>query len=266
MTRATPDPTRWLTDLLESGHLRWPAPDVTAVTKAMTAATEPWTKAVADLTTLQWETFSTLTKGWAAMLPTAAVGADRRPPVRRRGVDEGPALRGRRPHLPRPDRPAAQGPRRRAVGRAHQGAVGLRARPGDGRAQPGEHAGHQPGGHPAGPGVRRQEPRRGHAPLHRGPRAGPHRDDRRVGVRGGPQRRHHAGHGRAAERAHAADPVHADHRAGLQAPAGDRAAVASTSTTSSTCSPRTRSSATRSRRAHRCSWCPGATWAPSRAN
>jgi len=80
VTRATPDPTRWLTDLLESGHLRWPAPDVSAVTKAMTAATEPWTKAVGDLTKLQWETFSTLTKGWAAMLPTAAAEpiADRR--------------------------------------------------------------------------------------------------------------------------------------------------------------------------------------------
>ena len=80
MTRATPDPTRWLTDLLESGHLRWPAPDVSAVTKAMTAATEPWTKAVGDLTKLQWETFSTLTKGWAAMLPAAAAEpiADRR--------------------------------------------------------------------------------------------------------------------------------------------------------------------------------------------
>jgi polyhydroxyalkanoate synthase subunit PhaC len=80
MTRATPDPTRWLTDLLESGHLRWPAPDVSSVTKAMAAATEPWTKAVGDLTKLQWETFSTLTKGWAAMLPTAAAEpiADRR--------------------------------------------------------------------------------------------------------------------------------------------------------------------------------------------
>ena len=79
MTRATPDPTRWLTDLLESGHLRWPAPDVSAGTKAMTAATEPWTKAVGDLTKLQWETFSTLTKGWAAMLPAAAEPiADRR--------------------------------------------------------------------------------------------------------------------------------------------------------------------------------------------
>jgi polyhydroxyalkanoate synthase len=80
MTRATPDPTRWLTDLLESGSLRWPVPDMTAVTKAMTAATEPWTKAVADLTALQMETFSTLTKGWAAMLPGAASEpiADRR--------------------------------------------------------------------------------------------------------------------------------------------------------------------------------------------
>ena len=36
---------------------------MSAVTKAMTAATEPWTKAVADLTALQMETFSTLTAG-----------------------------------------------------------------------------------------------------------------------------------------------------------------------------------------------------------
>jgi hypothetical protein len=37
MTRATPDPTRWLTDLLKGGHLEWQAADVTAVAKAMTA-------------------------------------------------------------------------------------------------------------------------------------------------------------------------------------------------------------------------------------
>ena len=80
MTRATPDPTRWLTDLLKNGELRWPGPDVSAVAKAMTAATEPWTKAVADLTAMQMETFSTLTKGWAALLPTATPEpiADRR--------------------------------------------------------------------------------------------------------------------------------------------------------------------------------------------
>ena len=265
MTRATPDPTRWLTDLLESGHLALACPRCDGRDEGHDGRDRavdegrrrPHRAADGDVQHAHQRV-----GGDAAHRRR---GADRRPPVRRRGVDEGPALRGRRPHLPRPDRPAAQGPRRRAAGRAHQGAVGLRARPGDGRAQPGEHAGHQPGGHPAGAGVRRQEPRRGDAPLHRGPRAGPHRDDRRVGVRGGPQRRHHAGHGRAAERAHAADPVHADHDAGLQAPAGDRAAVASTSTTSSTCSPRTPSSPTRSPKGTRCSWCPGATWAPSRA-
>ena len=127
MTRATPDPTRWLTDLLESGHLRWPAPDVSAVTKAMTAATEPWTKAVGDLTKLQWETFSTLTKGWAAMLPAAAA----EPIADRRFADEAwtkdPRYAAVARTLPRPDRPAAQGARRRAAGRAQQGAVGLRA-------------------------------------------------------------------------------------------------------------------------------------------
>ena len=103
MTRATPDPTRWLTDLLESGHLRWPTPDVSAVTKAMTAAAEPWTKAVGDLTKLQMETFSTLTKGWAAMLP----GAPPRSPSRTAGS---PTRRGRRTRATRPS-PAPTSPR-----------------------------------------------------------------------------------------------------------------------------------------------------------
>ena len=225
MTRATPDPTRWLTDLLESGHLRWPAPDVSAVTKAMTAATEPWTKAVGDLTKLQWETFSTLTKGWAAMLPTAAA----EPIADRRFADEA----------------WTKDPRYAAVARTYlaqtdQLRKALDAAPLDERtkAQWGFALGQvmdalspanmlatnpeaiqlalETGGKSLVEGMRL---------LHRGPRAGPHLDDRRDGVRGGPQRRHHAGHGRLPERADPADPVHADHREGLRAPAGDRAAV-----------------------------------------
>jgi polyhydroxyalkanoate synthase len=69
MSRATPDPTRWLSDLLSTEHLRWPSLDVGDTAKALAAATAPWTKAMADLTALQWDTFNQLTSTWQALLP-----------------------------------------------------------------------------------------------------------------------------------------------------------------------------------------------------
>ncbi len=82
MTRATPDPTRWLTDLMSTEHVLWPSLDAVAeTTKAMAAATAPWTKAVADLTKLQLDTLKQLTAPWLAMVPGAAGAepvADRR--------------------------------------------------------------------------------------------------------------------------------------------------------------------------------------------
>ena len=152
-------------------------------------------------------------------------GADQGPALLGRRVDEGPALRGRRPDLPRADRPHAQGARRRTDRRGQQGAVGVRAAAGHGRAEPGQHARHQPRGVAARDGDRWGEPAGGHAPVHRGPGQGPDRDDGRVGVRGGPQRRHDAGHRRLPERGDPAHPVHADDREGLPAPAGDHPAV-----------------------------------------
>ncbi len=71
MTRATPDPTRWLRDLLSTEHVLWPSLDIAETTKAMTAATEPWTKAVAEITKLQMDTFTKLASAWTAMVPGA---------------------------------------------------------------------------------------------------------------------------------------------------------------------------------------------------
>ena len=71
MTRATPDPTQWLRDLLSTEHVLWPSLDIAETTKAMTAATEPWTKAVAEITKLQMDTFTKLASAWTAMVPGA---------------------------------------------------------------------------------------------------------------------------------------------------------------------------------------------------
>ena len=62
------------------------------------------------------------------------------------------------------------------------------------------------------------QPRRGHAPRS-------HHDDRRGGVRGGPQPGAHAGQRRLPQRPDRADPVRRRHAARLPAAAGDRAAV-----------------------------------------
>jgi polyhydroxyalkanoate synthase subunit PhaC len=82
MSRPTPDPTRWLTDLMATEHPLWPTMDVAETQKAVAAATAPWTKAVADITALQMEALKTFTAPWTALLPQAAASdepiADRR--------------------------------------------------------------------------------------------------------------------------------------------------------------------------------------------
>ena len=82
MTRPSPDPTRWLTDLLSTEHAPWPVPDVADAAKAAeygkaaAAAAAPWTKAVAELTALQLETLRTLTAPWTALVPGADPAAE----------------------------------------------------------------------------------------------------------------------------------------------------------------------------------------------
>jgi polyhydroxyalkanoate synthase len=71
MSRPAPDPTRWLTDLVSTEHFPWPQLDVAETTKALMAATAPWTKAVADLTALQLDAVKALTAPLTALVPGA---------------------------------------------------------------------------------------------------------------------------------------------------------------------------------------------------
>ena len=173
MTRATPDPTRWLRDLLSTEHVLWPSLDIAETTKAMTAATEPWTKAVAEITKLQMDTFTKLASAWTAMVPGATTPepiSDRRfagdawtkdpryEAVVRTYLAQNDLVRKTVETAPLDERSKAQ--------------WGFALRPGDRCAEPGEHARDEPRGDPAGAGDRGREPRRGHAAVHRGPRAG----------------------------------------------------------------------------------------------
>jgi polyhydroxyalkanoate synthase len=72
MSQPTPDPTRWLTELMSTEHVMWPDLHIADTAKAMTAATAPWTKAVADITALQLEALKTLAAPWTALMPGAA--------------------------------------------------------------------------------------------------------------------------------------------------------------------------------------------------
>ena len=215
MSQPTPDPTRWLTELMSTEHVMWPGLDIADTTKAMAAAAAPWTKAVADITALQLEALKTLAAPWtvADARRHARGRADQGPALRRRGVDEGPALRGRRPDLPRADRPACarrSTPRRSTSAARRSG--GSRCSQVMDALSPANTLATNPEALQLAMETGGASLVGGHAAVHRGPGQGPDRDDRRDGVRGGPQRRHDAGHRRLPERADPADPVHADDR------------------------------------------------------
>jgi poly[(R)-3-hydroxyalkanoate] polymerase subunit PhaC len=76
MSRPTPDPTSWLTDLMSTEHVLWPTVDVADTSKAFAAAAAPWTKAVADITALQLEALKSLTAPWTALMPGAGPAAE----------------------------------------------------------------------------------------------------------------------------------------------------------------------------------------------
>jgi polyhydroxyalkanoate synthase len=76
MSQPTPDPTRWLAELMSTEHVLWPDLQVADTTKAMAAAAAPWTKAVADITALQLEALKTLAAPWTALLPGATPAAE----------------------------------------------------------------------------------------------------------------------------------------------------------------------------------------------
>src|SRR5215212_10368520 len=75
MSQPTPDPTRWLTELMSTEHVMWPDLHIADTAKAMTAAAAPWTKAVADITALQLEALKTLAAPWTALMPGAPAPA-----------------------------------------------------------------------------------------------------------------------------------------------------------------------------------------------
>src|SRR4249920_1923502 len=76
MSQPTPDPTRWLAELMSTEHVMWPDVHVADTTKAMAAAAAPWTKAVAESTALQLEALKTLAAPWTALLPGATPAAE----------------------------------------------------------------------------------------------------------------------------------------------------------------------------------------------
>jgi polyhydroxyalkanoate synthase len=71
MATATPDPTRWLTDLMSTEHVMWPSLDVADTSKAFAAAVAPWTKAVADITKMQMDMLQQMAAPWLAAMPAA---------------------------------------------------------------------------------------------------------------------------------------------------------------------------------------------------
>jgi polyhydroxyalkanoate synthase len=76
MSPATPDPTRWLTELMSTEHVLWPTMDVADTAKALAAAAAPWTKAVGEITALQMDALKQLTAPWTALLPGVDGGAE----------------------------------------------------------------------------------------------------------------------------------------------------------------------------------------------
>jgi polyhydroxyalkanoate synthase len=75
-SQPTPDPTRWLRDLVSTEHVMWPALDVAESSKAMAAFVAPWTKAVADITAAQMDAVKAFTAPVAALVPGAVPAAE----------------------------------------------------------------------------------------------------------------------------------------------------------------------------------------------
>jgi hypothetical protein len=80
MSQQLPDPTRWLTDLMTAEHtVLWPAGDVSGAAQALAAAAAPWTKAVTDLASWQFNALQQLAAPWLAALPGAEANEASKP-------------------------------------------------------------------------------------------------------------------------------------------------------------------------------------------
>jgi len=70
MSESLPDPTKWLTDLMNSERtVLWPTGDIAETSKALAAAAAPWSKAVAELGALQLNVFQQLMAPPLAAVP-----------------------------------------------------------------------------------------------------------------------------------------------------------------------------------------------------
>ena len=75
-SRPAADPARWLTDLMSTQSVMWPSLDVADTSKALAAATAPWTKAVADVTAMQMGILQQMAAPWLAAMGTSTSGAE----------------------------------------------------------------------------------------------------------------------------------------------------------------------------------------------
>src|ERR1700761_7837348 len=76
MSQQTPDPARWLADLMQAQQaVLSPAGGLLGTSETLDAAAKVWTKAVADLAAWQLSTFQQLAAPWTATLPGAEATA-----------------------------------------------------------------------------------------------------------------------------------------------------------------------------------------------
>jgi polyhydroxyalkanoate synthase subunit PhaC len=76
MSQQTPDPARWLADLMQAQQaILSPAGGLFGTSETLDAAAKSWTKAVADLTAWQLSTFQQLAAPWTAVRPGAEATA-----------------------------------------------------------------------------------------------------------------------------------------------------------------------------------------------
>src|SRR4051812_32541570 len=83
MSAPSQDPAAWLRDLMKAEPAAlWPPVNIADPGKAVAAVVAPWTKAVADFTSLQRSTAQQMTAAWTAALrgvgPPAEPVKDRR--------------------------------------------------------------------------------------------------------------------------------------------------------------------------------------------
>src|SRR5687768_12520913 len=77
MSSPSPDPAKWLRDLMQTEPAAlWPAVNIADTGKQVAAVAAPWTKAVADFTAMQLTAVQQMTAPWTAALPGLGAAAE----------------------------------------------------------------------------------------------------------------------------------------------------------------------------------------------